>query len=133
VIHLVLDTNRQKAFRLQRERLAFLIERAHRHFFSTAHLVINARNRQTTFLALLLAAAGEDFRVDEHFQLVALLGNIHHDDLLMHIHLRRRQAHAGRGIHGFRHVAHQFARAFAYLFNPLGCLAQTLIGIYQNF
>ena len=40
-------------------------------------------------------------------QLIARLGNIDHHDALMHVHLRRGKADAGRCIHGFRHVAYQ--------------------------
>jgi hypothetical protein len=46
--------------------------------------------------------------------------------------LRRGQANAGRGVHGFRHVVDQLAGRGIDLFDAMSGLMQAVIGVLQD-
>ena len=60
--------------------------------------------------ALLFAGPG-DFRIDQHDQLVACVGHVDHDHLLMHIDLGRGQPDTRRFVHGLGHVGDELLQS----------------------
>ena len=84
------------------------------------HLLVEAGHGQAAFfIGCHLIGERGDLRVDEHARLGLVLGQVHHDQPLMHIHLGSRQANARAGVHGFEHVVDQFAKLVIYLFHRL--------------
>ncbi len=81
------------------------IERAHLHARRTLHAVIDARHRQAAFVVDLLLGTGPgNLGIDEHLEVIMGFGRVNDDQLLMHVDLGRRQAHAWRFIHGLGHI-----------------------------
>ena len=74
--------------------------------------LVDRRHREAAFLDIGHADRFDDFRVDEHDERIAALGNVDHDDLLVHVDLGRGQPDSGRGVHGFGHVGDQLFQAF---------------------
>src|SRR5262245_13409635 len=87
VVHLVLDADRQKALRLQGERVAVLIEGAHFDPLGALDQLVDARHGQTAFLDVGHTGGFEDLGIDQHDQGIAALRDINHDDLLVHVDL----------------------------------------------
>jgi hypothetical protein len=50
----------------------------------------------------------------------------------VHVDLRRREADAGRRVHGFGHVGDELADAVVDLVDGLGDLVQSLVGVMKN-
>ncbi|MOA39667.1 hypothetical protein D3C78_1614670 [compost metagenome] len=74
----------------------------------------------------------QELRIDEHARLVAVLGDIDHDQALVEIHLRRREADTLGLVHGLEHVVDLLLqRAVEAGYRP-GNLVQTRVGVMQN-
>ena len=69
----------------------------------------------------------------EFAAVVLRFGDVDRDDLLVHVHLARGQANAGRVIHGVGHVGHQLAQALGAEFgHGRGNLVQAWVGIAKD-
>src|SRR5574341_1242220 len=111
VIHLVLDAHSEQALRLERERIAVSIVRAHLDPFCALDELVNSGHRQAAFLDVGHPGRLDDLGVDQNHQRVAALGNIDHDDALGHIDLDCRKPDSRRGVHGFGHVGDELLEA----------------------
>ena len=60
------------------------------------------------------------------------LADVDHQQALVHVDLRGRQADAGRGVHGLEHVVDQLAQRCVDLLDGLGAGAQSRIGKFEN-
>ncbi len=100
----------------------------------TLDLFGHAGKRQATLAEALLAFLRDDLRVDEHAQIARLVlaGDVDHEQAQALADLRRRQAHAGRGVHGLGHVLDQLADAVVDRGDGLGFLAQPRIGVVED-
>src|SRR5512134_1933217 len=127
VIHLVLDAHRKQAVRLEAELPALAVERLDDDPLRPLHLLENAGDGQAAFLAFLLAAGGHDFGIDEDPQFVPRFREVNDNHLQMGVHLGRRQADAGRGVHGFGHVPDQSANFFIDFPHRRGHFVQALV------
>ena len=96
------------------------------------HGVVVARYRQAALFALRLAFGGDDLRVDEYLELVAGHAHVDYDDALVDIDLCGREADAGRGIHGFDHVADQFPDVCRHDRHRGGGLSQPRIRVFED-
>ena len=104
VIHFVLDANGEQPVGIELKRFALSVQCPHRDVLSTFHFFKNTRYRQTAFLAVRGATAGDYFRVDEDLKLVVRLRNVDNNDALMDVDLGSCQADSRRGVHGIRHI-----------------------------
>ena len=107
VIEFMLNTHGKQAFGIQRPRLTFGILIMNGNALGALDPLEDARHRKATLLALLLPLKILQTRIDERQQLVPLFRNIDDDNLLVDIHLSRRQTDTGRLVHGFGHVGNQ--------------------------
>src|SRR5882672_145948 len=107
VIHLVLDADGQQTFRLELERLAGPVERAHLDLGGAVDVVVELRHRQAPFLGVGRALGAHDFGVDQAKRLLVLGPEVADKDSLVNIDLRRGKADAGCGIHRLEHVRDQ--------------------------
>ena len=87
------------------ERLATLVLRPYGDPCSAFDLVVVAGDGQAPFLLLGLAFGRKDLGIDQHLEVVAGLGDIDDDELLVNVHLGGRQSDARRRIHRLGHVA----------------------------
>ena len=67
--------------------------------------ILDATN---SFFGLDLAFGRQDFRIDQHEQIIARRGDVDDDDAFVDVHLRRGEAHPRRRVHRFGHVADEF-------------------------
>src|SRR4051794_19752596 len=81
MVQLVLDTNRKQPLSLEGERGAILIVSAHFHPLRPFYELVNARQRETTFLDVGHAGRVDDLRVNQDDQAVAPLGDVDDDNL----------------------------------------------------
>jgi hypothetical protein len=104
---------------------------AHRDGGRPLDLDAHVGNRQAALLMLAhLRAQGHDLGVDEDqgTRRLLVLGSVEHDQAARHAHLDRREAHAGRRVHGFQHVGGELADALVDAFDGRTFLAQKGIG-----
>lgn len=64
MIHFMLYAHCQQSLGVKREGLSVPVQRADLDALGTPHFFINARYRQTTFLAIRFAAGGKELRVN---------------------------------------------------------------------
>ena len=83
MIDFVLDANGKSAFDFALERLAALVLRPHGHLRCACHLVVVTRNGKASFFGLDLAFGRQDFRIDQHEQIIARRGDVDDDDALL--------------------------------------------------
>ena len=120
VIDLVLDAGGEQFVRFYFEGVAVPVQGINPHSGRAFHLLVEPGHRQAAFfVGRQLIGEWGDLRVDVHLGLVALFGQIHHQQALVHVHLSGRQADAGGVVHGFDHVVDQFAKLVIYLFHRL--------------
>src|SRR5690606_22644301 len=84
VVDLMLDAGREQTGRLELERAAVAVERAHAHAPRAHDRLEDARHRQASFLHDLLAVGLDDLGIHEHLELIALLRQVDHDHTLEH-------------------------------------------------
>jgi len=132
VIHLVLHADGEQAVRVELAGLAVAVQGAYADFFGAADLVVDAGYGQAALFPFDIAGSGKDFRVDQHAQVGMVFADVNDDNALVHIDLGRRQADAGRGVHGLGHVVDQFADALVYLLHRFGHGVQAGIGIAED-
>src|SRR5581483_2668691 len=104
MIHLVLQTHRERAVQVALEHGALLVAGPDADLRRPLDVVEDARNRQTSLLARAFAFARENLRVDEDLRIVALVGDVDDHDALVHIDLRRRKADPRGRIHRLEQV-----------------------------
>ena len=128
----MLDADREQLPGGKGEGFPFHAERAHRYELCALNRLVDSRNRETSFLAVLGTFARNDFRIDQHQQLVAGFRSVDDDDSLVYVDLRRREADPGCGVHRFGHIAHQCANRFVDLEYPGGLLVEPRIGVAED-
>src|SRR5690606_34074776 len=132
VIDLVLDADREQPVRFQGEGRAVPVQGADGHAIRTLDLVVDARNRQATLLVdLRFLALRDDLGVDEHAQIVALLGDVDHHHPQVDVHLGGGEPDARGGIHGLGHIGHQAPDVVVHLLDRLGNLVQPGVGVTE--
>src|SRR6185436_17630875 len=94
MVHLVLDARGQEARGVEREARPVAVEGGHRDALGALDVVIDSRDREATLLVHGETLAASDLRVDEDAQIAAVLAHVDHDDLAVHVYLRRREADA---------------------------------------
>src|SRR5579885_906251 len=106
MIDLVLQRDRQQILSLDLDRLLLRRPRAHHHLFRALHLGGEIDHREAALLPEHRALGLDDLGIDELEQVLAgvLVIGIEHDHAARIADLRRRQADAGRGIHGLDHA-----------------------------
>src|SRR3954471_13721886 len=129
MVQLVLDAHRKQPLGLECERGAVLIVSAHFHALRPFYELVNARQRETTFLDVGYAGRVDDLRVDQDHQAVAPLGDVDDDDLLVHIDLRSGEPDARGGIHRLSHLGHQFLQRIIEDGDRAGNLVKPCVGI----
>jgi sulfopyruvate decarboxylase TPP-binding subunit len=72
------------------------------------------------------------FGIDQHQRIVTLLGDVNHDDALVHIDLRSRQTDAFGVVHGLYHVGNQRLDARIDSGHGLGNFVQFGVWITKN-
>ncbi len=132
MVHLMLDANGKQTFRVQREQLATLVQGLHRHALRPGNPFIDAGNRKAPLLALRLAARRHNFRIDENPEFITVFGQVHHDNLLVDIHLSGGKADSRRRIHRFSHIPHQSAYFFIDFGDGRGHFVEPLVGILKD-
>lgn len=106
---------------------------AHAHTGRALNLVVDTGNgKAALFVDRRLVAARDDFRIDEHAQVVLFFAGVDYDHALMNIDLSRGQTDPGRVVHGFGHVGHKLTNTIVNLRNGLGLFVQAWIGIVKN-
>lgn len=103
----MLKADGQQSLRFKCERVAILVEGPDFDPFGAWHGLIHRRNRQAALFDVRHAGRFDDLRIDHDDQRIMPVGSIDDDHPLVYIDLRRGKADTWRGIHGFRHVAHQ--------------------------
>jgi len=108
----MLNTDRQQAVGIEFLQLAARIMRLDPNTQRALNAIKNTRHGETTLVIYLALIAGPDnFRIHQHQQLIACVGDIDHDDLLMHIDLRCCQPDTGRGVHSVCHIGDKFRQS----------------------
>src|SRR6266704_586932 len=87
VIHFVLDADREQIPGGKGEGFPFHAKRAHCYELCALNRLVDSRNRETSFLAVLGTFPRNDFRVDQHQQLVAGFRSVDDDDSLVCVDL----------------------------------------------
>src|SRR6267142_554792 len=132
MIHLVLDANGKQALRFKRERVAVLIVGTNLHALRALDQLIDAGHRETSFLDVGYAGRFDDFRVHEHYQGVAALGDVDDDHLLVQVDLGGGQPDAGRRVHGFGHIGNELFQRFVEDSDRGGYFMQPGVGVAKN-
>ena len=89
--------------------------------------------REAAFLhGFALAIQNLNLWVNKHPRFSLVVGQVHNDDLLVHVHLRSGQANAGRIVHGLEHVVDQRKVSVRQFINRLGDGAQTWVRVFEN-
>jgi hypothetical protein len=107
VVHLVLQADGQEATCLEVEELAVGILGPAPNVLETRHAFVDTGDRETTLFERRFSGALEDFRIDEHHQLVVPVRDVGHEHAEMHIDLRRGESDARCVVHGVGHVGDQ--------------------------
>ena len=129
----MLNTNRKQPAGFQLKRVAVTINGPDHAVLNPWNIFIKTRNRETTFLHFLkLAVENVHFGVNEHPWLTLVFGQVHNNDLPVHVDLGGRKANAGRIVHGLEHVVDQLAGLVGYLVHRLGDGAQSGIRVFEN-
>ena len=132
VIALVLNAHGQQAVSLEFEVVAIAVEGGYADAFQPGDVVELSRHRQAAFLVGdFLRVEVNEFRIYEGDRLTLVLGNVDHDDALVHVNLSGREANARRGVHGFKQVVDQPAHGVVHLAHGLGPGAQAGVGVFQ--
>ncbi|MNO88576.1 hypothetical protein D3C76_800310 [compost metagenome] len=129
----MLDAHREQTFGNFLERFAVAVQRLDLHLLRAVDVLVEAGHRQAAFLVLIhLFGQRFELGVDEHPRLGLVLGQIHDDDALVHVHLGGGQADAGGFVHGFEHVVDQLAHGVIDHLDRFGDRAQARIGEFEN-
>jgi len=107
-------------------------EGAHANFLGALDLVVDAGHGEAPFFHLLDAFAREDFGIDQNERLIARLADVDDDHALVHVDLRRSQADARRGVHGFEHVVDQLTQRVIDGFDRLRLGTKPRIGKFED-
>src|SRR5262245_38171110 len=132
VIHLVLDADREQPLGLERERLAVLIVGAHLDALGALHQLVDAGHGKATFLDVRLSGRFHDLGVHQHDQRVVPVGDVDHDDLLVHVDLGGREADARRRVHGFGHVGDELLQALVEHGDRRSDLVEAGVGVAED-
>ena len=127
----MLYTDRKQAIGVEFESVSVPIKRPDAYFLGPGHFLKDARYAQAALFAFDLAGGRDDFRIDQHQQLVFRLGNIQHNHLLVDIDLRRCEAYSRRGVHGLGHVIDQRTRRFIDLLDRFRNRVQARIRVFE--
>ena len=89
-------------------------------------MAAEARKREATFFLALFALGVGDYGIgaDQLCLGILAVADVDHRNALADADLRRGQAHALRGVHGFEHVVHEF-REFSRFIDWLGGVSST--------
>ncbi len=132
MVHLVLDAHSQRALIVPLERLTAAILGAHANLRRPLHLIEHAGHRQAAFFRHGDPFARQDLGVDENQRLIALLGDVDHQQAQRGIHLGRGEADAGRCVHRLEHVIDEAPQLGVETRNRKGPSAQPGVGKFQD-
>src|SRR5205085_694256 len=122
----------EESLRFQRERVAVLIVGADLYALGTRHELVDTGQRKTALLDIGFAGAFEDLRIHQNDQRIVTLGDVDHDDALVHVNLSRGQADSGRRVHGFDHVGDQLFQRFIKYSYRRGNLVEPGVGVAED-
>ena len=133
MVHLMLDANGHHILRLDGARLAVQIPNPHMHRLEALDPVVHAWHRQATFFVEFAGfAAPNNLGIHDHQRLVALFGDVHHDQPLMHIHLGGGKTNSAGVVHGFQHIGCQLAQAVIKRADRLRHGVQAGVGVLED-